>query len=149
MRTGRSKVGYEGAITASKFLELKKMFRRAEFVDVEKDLLLLRAVKTPQEIAKIAAAKPGITGKALDAVARRMITKAGYGKLFGHGLGHGVGLEVHEYPVASKRFNTVLKPGMFVTIEPGIYIEGELGVRIEDLVLITKDGCEVISQSPR
>ena len=99
--------------------------------------------------AAIAAARPGITGKELDAVARRVITKAGYGKLFGHGLGHGVGLEVHEYPVLSKRFSTARKPGMFVTIEPGIYIEGELGVRIEDLVLITKDGCEVISQSPR
>ena len=269
LRGGRHKVGYEGSITASKFLELRKLFRRAEFVDVAADILLLRAVKTPHEITKvaaaaalndriwretrreikpgmtekdirriirawmntlgdgeafetivcaganaaechhvpddtvwrrgdsllvdmgvkldgycsdmtrcirgtagrkngipsrydeiyalvlsanraaIAAARPGITGKELDAVARRVIAKAGYGKFFGHGLGHGVGLEIHEYPVLSKRFTTALKPGMFVTIEPGIYIEGELGVRIEDLVLITKDGCEVISQSPR
>jgi Xaa-Pro aminopeptidase len=82
-------------------------------------------------------------------VARRIIAKAGFGKCFGHALGHGVGLEIHELPVASKRSKTVLKPGMLVTIEPGIYIEGELGVRIEDLVLITKDGCEVLSSSPK
>ena len=99
--------------------------------------------------AAIAAAKPGITGKQLDAVARRIIAKAGFGKFFGHSLGHGVGLEIHELPVASKRSKTVLKPGMVVTIEPGIYIEGDIGVRIEDLVLITKDGCEVLSSSPK
>ena len=95
--------------------------------------------------AAIAAVKPGMTGRQLDAVARRMISKAGYGKCFGHSLGHGVGLDIHEYPVASKRSDAVLKPGMLVTIEPGVYIEGELGVRIEDLVLVTKDGCEVLS----
>ena len=269
VRGTERRVGYEGSIAASRFLEMKKMFRRAEFVDVAKDILMLRAVKTPHEIAKVAAAaalndriwkqvrgeikhgmtekeiqrvvrawmnalgdgeafetivcaganaaechhvpddtvwrrgepllvdmgvkldgycsdmtrcirgtagrkkgipsrydeiytlvlsanraavaaaKPGVTGENLDAVARRVISKAGYGKLFGHGLGHGVGLDIHEYPVASKRFTTAFKPGMIVTIEPGIYIEGELGVRIEDLVLITKDGCEVLSTSPR
>ena len=78
-----------------------------------------------------------------------MISKAGFGKYFGHALGHGVGLDVHEHPVASKRSDAVLKPGMLVTIEPGIYIEGELGVRIEDLVLVTKDGCEVLSSSAK
>lgn len=95
--------------------------------------------------AAIAAVRPGITGRQLDAVARRVISKAGYGKCFGHALGHGVGLDIHECPTASKRSDTVLRPGMLVTIEPGVYIEGELGVRIEDLVLVTKDGCEVLS----
>ena len=95
--------------------------------------------------AAIAAVRPGITGRQLDAVARGIISKAGFGKYFGHALGHGVGLDIHEYPVASKRSGTVLEPGMLVTIEPGVYIEGELGVRIEDLVLVTKDGCEVLS----
>ena len=99
--------------------------------------------------AAIDAVKPGITGKKLDSVARRIISKAGFGKYFGHSLGHGVGLDIHEHPFASKRSETVLEPGMLVTIEPGIYIEGELGVRIEDLVLVTKDGCEVLSSSEK
>ena len=100
--------------------------------------------------AAIAAARPGITGSALDKVARDVISKAGFGKCFGHSLGHGVGYEVHEAPYASKskRGKMVLKPGMTVTVEPGIYLEGNLGVRIEDLILITEDGCEVLSDSP-
>lgn len=268
-RTGKFRIGYEGTIPAARYLAFRKMFRAAELVDVGEDLLLLRAEKAPDEIAKIAAAaalndriwgaarremkrgmtekeiqriirawmnalgdgeafetivcaganaaechhvpddtvwkrgepllvdmgvkldgycsdmtrcipgaagrqkdipsrydeiyslvlganraaiaaaRPGITGKQLDAVARRIIAKAGFGKFFGHSLGHGVGLEIHELPVASKKSKTVLKPGMVVTIEPGIYIEGDTGVRIEDLVLITKDGCEVLSSSPK
>jgi Xaa-Pro aminopeptidase len=263
---GPFKVGFEGSVPTSRYLEFQKAFgKRAKFVDVEKDILLFRAVKTAFEIAKIAeaealndriwgealkefrpgmtekdmqrivrawmnalgdgeafetivcvganaaechhvpddtvwrkgepllvdmgvkldgycsdmtrcvrsaevgirgtrynevydlvlsanraaiaAVKPGITGRQLDAVARKIISKAGFGKCFGHALGHGVGLDIHEYPVASKRSDMVLEPGMLVTIEPGVYIEGELGVRIEDLVLVTKDGCEVLSSS--
>ena len=100
-------------------------------------------------MAAIAAAKPGMTGRQLDAVARRIICKAGYGKAFGHALGHGVGYEIHESPVASPRSDTVLKPGMAFTIEPGIYLPGKLGVRIEDLVVITETGCEVLSRSKK
>ena len=96
-------------------------------------------------LAAIAAAKPGITGRQLDKVARDAIRKGGFGKCFGHSLGHGVGYEIHEAPYASKRDDTVLKPGMLVTIEPGVYLEDNLGVRIEDLVLITDSGCEVLS----
>ena len=95
--------------------------------------------------AAIAAARPGMTGKALDKVARDVIRKGGFGRCFGHSLGHGVGYEIHEAPYAAKRDDTVLKPGMLVTIEPGVYLEDNLGVRIEDLVLITEDGCEVLS----
>ena len=99
--------------------------------------------------AAIAAAKPGITAGALDKVARDVIRKAGYGKAFGHSLGHGVGYEIHEEPTARAKSKTVLEPGMFVTIEPGIYLEGKLGVRIEDLALITPDGCRVITRSAK
>ena len=99
--------------------------------------------------AAIATARPGITGRALDAVARGVIRKAGYGKAFGHALGHGVGYDIHECPVASSRSDAVLKPGMLVTIEPGIYLPGRLGVRIEDLVVITENGCEVLSRSAK
>ena len=97
--------------------------------------------------AAIAAAKPGMTCGKLDKVARDVIRKAGYGKAFGHSLGHGVGYEIHEEPTARAKSKTVLEPGMFVTIEPGIYLEGKLGVRIEDLVLITPDGCRVVTRS--
>jgi Xaa-Pro aminopeptidase len=99
--------------------------------------------------AAVAAVRPGITGKELDAVARKIIRKAGYGRHFGHALGHGVGLEIHEAPVASSRSDTVLKPGMVVTVEPGVYLEGQAGVRIEDLVLVTADGHQVLTSSPR
>ena len=99
--------------------------------------------------AAIAAARPGITGKALDRVARDVIRKGGFGRCFGHSLGHGVGYEIHEAPTASKRDDTVLKPGMSVTIEPGVYLEDNLGVRIEDLVLITETGCEVLTHSAK
>jgi Xaa-Pro aminopeptidase len=98
-------------------------------------------------LAAIAAARPGMTGKELDKIARDIICKAGYGPAFGHSLGHGVGYEIHEMPSASTRSENVLKPGMLVTIEPGVYLEGRLGVRIEDLVLITTTGCEVLSHS--
>ncbi len=99
--------------------------------------------------AAIAAAKPGMTCGDLDEVARKMIRDAGYEKAFGHSLGHGVGFEIHEAPTASPKNKTVLEPGMIVTIEPGIYLEGKLGVRIEDLVLITSTGCEVLSRSAK
>ena len=100
--------------------------------------------------AAIAAARPGMTGRQLDKVARDVIKKGGFGKCFGHSLGHGVGYEIHESPYASKKGKMALKPGMLVTIEPGIYLEDNLGVRIEDLVLITATGCEVLSKdSPK
>jgi Xaa-Pro dipeptidase len=95
--------------------------------------------------AAISAVRPWVAVADLDRVARGIIRKGGFGKCFGHALGHGVGYEIHEAPAVSGRDKTVLKPGMVVTIEPGIYLEGNLGVRIEDLVLVTEDGCEVLS----
>jgi len=259
-----ARLGYEGSITAARYLDLQKTFRGVKLVDVEDEVLSLRAVKTVDEIARIAAAealndeiwararkdmrpgmtekdiqrtirawmnalgdgeafetivcaganaaechhvpddtvwrrgepllvdmgvkldgvcsdmtrcirprtpepeyakvydvvlaanraaiaaaRPGMTAGALDKVARDVIRKAGYGQAFGHSLGHGVGYEIHELPTARAKDGTVLEPGMLVTIEPGIYLEGRLGVRIEDLVLITTTGCEVLSRSAK
>ncbi|WP_343210052.1 Xaa-Pro peptidase family protein [Anaerolentibacter hominis] len=91
----------------------------------------------------------GVTGKEVDDVARKVITEAGYGDCFGHGLGHGVGLEIHELPNLSKSGLTVLKPGMIETVEPGIYIKGFGGVRIEDLVAVMENGCINFTNSPK
>ena len=84
----------------------------------------------------------GISAKEVDAAARKIINRAGYKDCFGHAVGHGVGLEIHEKPSLSPKANFILKPYMVVTIEPGIYIRGKFGVRIEDMVLITDNGYE-------
>ncbi len=105
-------------------------------------------VKKAQQEAVIAL-KPGLQGHEVDAVARKIIADAGYKDYFGHGLGHGVGLETHEQPVLNPRSKTVLKPGMVTTIEPGIYIPGWGGVRIEDMVTLTAAGAERMTRSQR
>ncbi len=97
----------------------------------------------------VASLKPGMTGEEVDAIARKHIAKAGYGDAFGHSLGHSVGMEIHEGPNFSPRESRIIKPGMVITVEPGIYLPGRLGVRIEDVVLVTRTGCECLSQSPR
>lgn len=99
--------------------------------------------------AAIAAIRPGVTGREVDAVARKVIEQAGFGKNFGHGLGHGIGLDIHEGPRLSPISNDELKPGMVVTVEPGIYLPGIGGVRIEDDILVTRDGYEVMTSVPR
>ncbi len=93
--------------------------------------------------------KPGITAKEADALARNLIAKAGYAEAFGHGLGHGIGLAVHEGPILSPREEAVLQPGMVVTVEPGIYLAEWGGVRIEDLVVITERGCQSFTAAPK
>lgn len=95
------------------------------------------------------AVRPGVTGAQADAAARDYIAQMGYGPCFGHSTGHGVGLEIHEQPRLSAASEQVLEPGMIVTVEPGIYLPGKGGVRIEDLVLVTKDGCEVLSHADK
>lgn len=106
--------------------------------------LVLRA-----QLAGLAAIVPGVSGRDADAAARAVIEGAGHGDRFGHGLGHGVGLEIHEAPRLSKTSHAVLAPGQVVTVEPGVYVPGELGVRIEDLVLVTDDGCERLNTLPK
>ena len=93
-------------------------------------------------------AKPGMGLKELDSVARQIITDAGYGDNFGHGLGHGVGRMVHTKPKVDRHTEGTLEEGMIVTIEPGIYIENFGGIRLEDMVFITKNGCEVLTTLP-
>jgi Xaa-Pro aminopeptidase len=105
---------------------------------------IYRVVLSAQEQA-IAAIRPGMTCHDVDRVARDLIAKAGFGRQFGHGLGHGIGLEIHEAPRLAAGQQLKLEPGMVVTVEPGIYLPGWGGVRIEDDVLVTKSGGEVLT----
>jgi Xaa-Pro aminopeptidase len=97
----------------------------------------------------ILAIRPGMPCCEIDGIARGVIEKAGYGPFFGHSLGHGLGLEVHETPSFAESCKTPLRPGMVLTVEPGIYLPGKLGIRIEDVILVTRNGCEVLTQTPR
>jgi len=101
------------------------------------------------QAAALDAVRAGARGEDVDGVARELIAAAGHGDRFGHGLGHGVGLEVHEEPRVSQRSEDVLAVGEVVTIEPGIYLPGELGVRIEDLVVVTAEGHRNLSALPK
>lgn len=96
----------------------------------------------------ITGARPGMTGRQIDALARDHIREAGYGEYFGHALGHSIGLEIHEMPNFSLYEDSVIQPGAIVTVEPGIYLPGVFGVRTEDNILMTETGCEVLTQSP-
>jgi len=93
----------------------------------------------------IEAIRPGATAEEVDAVARGIIADAGFGRRFNHGLGHGIGLDVHEAPRLGSHSDTVLRPGMVVTVEPGVYLPGWGGIRIEDDILVTRNGCEVLT----
>lgn len=114
----------------------------------EPEARLLEIYKAVQEAHDLAlsAVRPGIECKTLDEIARSHIESCGFGEFFGHGLGHGVGLEIHEKPTISSRSSQTVEEGMIFTIEPGIYIPGLGGVRIEDLVEVTLDGCRVLSK---
>lgn len=108
---------------------------------------IYRIVQEAQQAA-IDAIAPGKAMKEIDAVARKIIEDAGYGDKFGHGLGHGIGLEIHELPTLNARSESVLMPGHVVTVEPGIYLPGMGGIRLEDDVLVTETGCVKLSGLP-
>jgi Xaa-Pro aminopeptidase len=114
----------------------------------EPQVLEIYEIVDRAQATAIAAIKPGMACKAIDAIARDIIADAGYGDCFGHGLGHGVGLEVHEQPTISRLGKGEIKPGMVFTVEPGIYIPNVGGVRIEDLIVVTDDGCRALSKAP-
>jgi Xaa-Pro aminopeptidase len=114
-------------------------------------MLTFEAVKAAQAAA-IAAVRPGVQASAVDAAARAVLAARGLGDAFVHGTGHGLGLEVHEEPritrAGTAATDEVLQPGMVFTVEPGAYLPGALGVRIEDDVVVTEDGCELLTQVP-
>ena len=95
------------------------------------------------------AVRPEISCKLLDNVARSTLEAWGYEQYFGHGLGHGVGLEIHEAPSVSSKSSTTLREGMVITVEPGVYIPGRYGVRIEDMCVVTADGCRNLTETPK
>ncbi len=105
-------------------------------------------VREAQEKA-VAEASPKLTTNELDAVARSVIEAAGYGDYFSHSLGHGVGLDIHEWPRVSWQTNDRLAANMAITIEPGIYLPGQLGVRIEDIIILKENGCDVLTRSTK
>lgn len=135
-----------GALLDGYCSDCTRTFATGEPLDEERAVyeLVLAA-----EQAGVAAVTAGATGRGVDAMARAVIEDAGHGEHFGHGLGHGVGIEIHEAPRLSVRSDDTLVAGMVVTVEPGIYLPGRCGVRIEDLVVVGDNGCEVLTTLPR
>ncbi|MGQ9513015.1 M24 family metallopeptidase [Thermodesulfitimonas sp.] len=107
-----------------------------------------RAVLTAQQAA-IATIRPGVPAGEIDRVARSVLTTYGYGEFFTHSTGHGLGLAIHEEPRLAEGVETLLAPGMVVTVEPGVYLPGQGGVRIEDVVVVTSEGAEVLTATPK
>lgn len=101
------------------------------------------------QVAAIETVRPGVPVSAVDRAARSFLDRAGFGRFFTHSTGHGVGLEIHEPPRIAGNDRQTLKPGMVITIEPGVYIPGEGGVRIEDMVLVTRHGCDVLTPTTK
>ena len=120
-----------------------RTFAVGEISDLQREIY---ALCLEAQLAGLDAVTPGVHGREADATARSLITAAGFGEWFGHGLGHGVGLQIQEAPTLRPESTDVLEPGNVVSVEPGIYLPGEAGVRIEDLVLVTEDGRERLTQ---
>jgi Xaa-Pro aminopeptidase len=125
------------------------MSRTIAFGSPASELAKIHDIVRESQQAGIDAVRAGVIGKEVDAVSRAVIEKAGYGDRFVHGLGHGVGLEIHEGPSFARTVDEPVPAGSVVTVEPGIYVPGLGGVRIEDMVEVTDDGCVVVGTSPR
>jgi Xaa-Pro aminopeptidase len=125
------------------------MTRTVVFGKADDEMKKIYATVQEAQAAGIAAAKGNVIGKDIDAVARDIITKAGYGSNFGHSLGHSLGIEIHEAPNFSPKYDRTVPSGAVMTVEPGIYIEGKYGVRIEDMVCLNETGCEDLTHSPK
>ncbi|MDA0140518.1 M24 family metallopeptidase [Solirubrobacter deserti] len=117
--------------------------------DVSDELAEIHALVLRAQVTALDEVRPGPLGRELDAVARDIITAAGHGDHFGHGLGHGVGLVTHEAPRLARTAEVALEPGHVVTVEPGVYVPGVGGVRIEDLVVVTESGRDVLSHASK
>lgn len=116
---------------------------------VTDELRKIHAIVLEAQQRAVAAIRPGVPLREIDAVARDHIGAAGYGAYFGHGLGHGIGIEVHEFPTISPHSLDVAQEGMVFSVEPGIYLPGYGGVRIEDVVVVTADGCRKLTLIPK
>ncbi len=125
------------------------MTRTVVFGKADAEMKKVYATVLEAQEAGVAAARGNVSGKAIDAVARDIITKAGYGECFGHSLGHSLGIEIHEAPSFSPKYENAVPSGAVMTVEPGIYIEGKYGVRIEDMVYLTDEGCQNLTHSPK
>lgn len=114
----------------------------------DEQIFVYNTVLEAQKLA-LNSIKSGAICKDIDSIARNHIAENGYKDCFGHGLGHSVGIDIHEFPAFNTRDLTVLKPGMVLTVEPGIYIPDKFGVRIEDMIVVTRDGCNNLTKSPK
>ena len=121
------------------------MTRTVHFGPANDEQKRVHEIVTAANRAGIAACRPGVPMKDIDRAARKVIEDAGYGEYFTHRTGHGIGLDEHEFPDCSAVSGIVARPGMIFSVEPGIYLPGKFGVRVEDLVAITEDGCEVLT----
>lgn len=125
------------------------MTRTVAVGSVSEEMRNVYAIVLKAQLAGIAAARAGIPGREIDAAARGVIRQAGYGEFFGHGFGHSLGLDIHEWPNANPSGADIMPAGAVVSAEPGIYIPGRFGVRIEDVMVLREGGCEVITKAPK
>lgn len=146
IRKGELVVVDTGARIEGYCSDITRTFATGEISD---ELRALYDLVQRAQLAGLAAVRGGVSGRAVDAAARAVIDEAGCGAHFGHGTGHGVGLEIHEAPRLGKLRGDPLAAGMVVTVEPGVYLDGLAGVRIEDTVVVTEEGCEVLTHFPK